>query len=499
MAKVETQRTVIRDSRGARRAPRLLRSDQEFDTVSSRLSIVLCLVVLGLLMTGCVQSEEPPPVVRVTVPEPTATFAPKPTFTPIPSPTPANIMSASPTDEPAAEQFPTDTPSVEAVPTDTPTPMPTATAEAEPTETVTQGSPTPTPLPSPPPQKSIRMDSPEYGIQAFLWWRPEIAERDLLLIKDMGFTWVKQTFAWRDIELEKGRFDWSHTDHIVYTANKYGGLDLLIRVDDAPEWAAPGCKNPEAGVTQGPPRKLQDFADFLKTLVGHYKGRIRAYEIWNEPNLAREWCGRTPSPTEYAQMLRVAYRTIKSVDPNAIVISAGLTPTGTGPPEALPDTTYLDQLYQAMGGSSDGYFDVLGAHAPGYKAPPEVSPEEAARNPEYGGQRFFVFRRVEDLRAIMERYGDGGKQVAITEFGWTSDPIHPAYAWHQVTEQQKADYLVRAYQWAAEHWSPWIGVMSAIYIADPDWTKNDEQYWWAITNPDGSPRPAYIALRKMQK
>lgn len=452
--------------------------------------IVGIIVILSLLLAGCGGSEEPTGVVQVTVPKPTDTFAPRPTFTPLPTATPAEAVEAEPTAEPTAQPDPTDT----LVSTETIPPQPT-----EPADTPTPAPPTLTPLPPPPPQKGIRMDSPEYGIQAFLWWRPEIAERDLLLIKDMGFTWVKQTFAWRDIELEKGQFDWSHTDHIVYTANQYGGLDLLIRVDDAPEWAAAGCKNPGAGVIQGPPNNLQDFANFLQALVGRYEGRIRAYEIWNEPNLRREWCGRSPSPNEYAQMLDVAYSTIKSVDPNAIVISAGLTPTGTGPPEALPDDVYTRQLYQAMGGSSNGYFDVLGAHAPGYKAPPEVSPAEGARNPEYGGQRFFVFRRVEDLRAIMEEFGDGDKQVAITEFGWTSDPIHEAYAWHRVTEEQKADYLVRAYQWARQNWSPWIGAMSAIYIADPDWTEQAEQYWWSITNPDGTRRPAYNALKQMSK
>lgn len=455
--------------------------------MSCRSWMHLSLVTLALLAAGCVQSDDSASVVRATVPKPTFTFAPKPTFTPLPAVTEASAVLAVDTDTPTVASLPTDTPA----PTDTITPEPTRAATAVPS--------TATPQYPLPPQKPLRMNSPEYGIQAFLWWRPELAERDLLMVKDMGFTWVKQTFAWRDIEQEKGHYDWSHTDHIVYTANQYGGLDLLIRVDDAPEWAAPGCKNPAAGVIQGPPANLQNFADFLQALVGRYKGRIRAYEVWNEPNLAREWCGRTPNPAEYAQMLKVAYAAIKSADPNAMVISAGLTPTGTGPPVALPDDTYLDQLYQAMGGPGNGHFDVLGVHAPGYKAPPETSPEEAVSNPVYGGYRFFVFRRVEDLRAIMERYGDGGKQVAVLEFGWTSDPIHESYAWHRVTEEEKADYMVRAYRWAAEHWAPWIGLMSAIYISDPDWTEEAEQYWWAITNPDGAPRPAYVALKQMQK
>lgn len=250
----------------------------------------------------------------------------------------------------------------------------------------------------------------------------------------------------------------------------------------------------------GPPDNLQDYLDFLFALATRYQGRIRAYEIWNEPNLSREWGGHAPNAAEYVNMLRAAYRTIKRADPNAMVISAGLTPTGTQPPIAVPDDVYLEQMYQAMGGNSDGYFDVLGVHAAGYKAPPELSPDEAAANPDYGGERFFCFRRVEDLRAIMERYGDGHKQIAILEFGWTSDtrPMSP-YSWHAVTEEQKAAYMVRAYQWARDHWSDWIGLMSLIYVADPDWTEENEEYWWAITNPDGTPRPAYKAVKGMNK
>ena len=41
--------------------------------------------------------------------------------------------------------------------------------------------------------------------------------------------------------------------------------------------------------------------------------------------------------------------------------------------------------------------------------------------------------------------------------------------------------------------------MSLIYISSPHWTKDNEEYWWAITNPDGTNRPAYDALQKMQK
>lgn len=75
----------------------------------------------------------------------------------------------------------------------------------------------------------------------------------------------------------------------------------------------------------------------------------------------------------------------------------------------------------------------------------------------------------------------------------------PNHSWFRVEEQVKADYIVRAYQWAKSHWQPWIGAMCVIYISPHWWTTQDEQYWWAITNPDGTTRPAYEALKAMPK
>ena len=56
-----------------------------------------------------------------------------------------------------------------------------------------------------------------------------------------------------------------------------------------------------------------------------------------------------------------------------------------------------------------------------------------------------------------------------------------------------------AYAFARENWQPWIGLMTTIYLADYTWTEENEQYWWAITLPDGTPRPAYYALQRMEK
>jgi hypothetical protein len=341
------------------------------------------------------------------------------------------------------------------------------------------------------------MASPEYGLQAYLWWDEAIARRDMDLIDEAGFGWVKQNVGWRDVEgAAKGAFNWYFTDRILADAEERD-LKVLFRLDSEPAWAAL-----EKGVRSdnGPPEDAQDFGDFCHALAERYPGRVGAYQVWNEPNLAREWGGYAPDPAAYVELLRACYVGVKTADPGALVVSAGLAPTGTGLPEAVPDTDYLVQMYEA---GAAPYFDALGVNAPGYKAPPEVSPEEAAATQEYGGQRFFCFRHVEDMREIMVQYDDGEKQVVILEMGWTADPRPESpYHWHAVTPEQKADYLVRAFEYANEHWRPWVGLMTVLSVADPRWTPESEQYWWAITDPvwpGTEVRPAYEALRAMDK
>mgnify|MGYP001111362701 CR=1 FL=1 len=456
--------------------------------------IALSLAVL--LLTGCGSSPlaTPPPTRVVAIP--TLTL-PQPTHTAGPSATVTVKLTKPSSPEATVKVTDLSPPTATLAPTITP-----RSEEPDPTPTLQEATPTATHTPR---SRPLRMMSPEYGMQAFLWWRPKDAgTRDLGLIEDAGFGWVKQNFGWRDIEgAGRGIFDWSRTDLIVKFTED-AGLDMLTRLDFQPQWAGGGYP------TNGPPDNYQDFGNFLAAVAARYKGRIRAYQIWNEPNLARDWGGRRPNPAEYAALLKVAYQSIKAVDPQAMVISAGLSPTTRWDDTAMPDAEFLRRMYQA---GARPWFDVLGVHATGWKSPPEADPAAVARDPNLHNpgdtatvpedlRRVYCFRHVEDLRQIMVQYGDADKQVAVLEFGWTTDPIHPDYSWFAVTEQQQADYLVGAYKYAREHWSPWIGLMCLIYISDPDWTEQNEQYWWAITwpgYPEPDLRPAYEAIKAMPK
>ncbi|MEW5958738.1 MAG: beta-galactosidase, partial [Chloroflexota bacterium] len=373
---------------------------------------------------------------------------------------PPTTESPPPTAPAAPEQQPEAQPTA-AEPAQ-PSPVPTAAGEPSAVEpTAPASEPAPAAL-APLNTSPVTMTSPDYSMQVFLFWQAEIADRDLQLVQDAGFRWVKQEFAWREIEgAGKGKFDWERSDRVMDQIDAHG-LKVIARLGVQPQWAGGGY--PEVG----PPNNMQDFADFAAAVATHYKGRIDAYQIWNEPNLAREWGNRPPNAAEYTQMLKMAYQAIKAVDPYPLIISAGLAPTTRNDDVARPDIYYIQEMYDA---GAKPYFDALGAHGAGYASPPETDPAEVARTPGLANpgdfennvpeelRRVYCFRHVEDVRAVMVRNDDSDKQVVLLEFGWTIDPRpNSPYAWHAVTPEQQDQYFQGAYAWAREHWRPWIGV-----------------------------------------
>ncbi len=326
-----------------------------------------------------------------------------------------------------------------------------------------------------------------YGIQTFLWWDNGDAGKHLDWVRLLSFSHVKQVFAWRDVEPEPGRWDWTQADRILREVERRG-LRLIVRLGQTPAWArAPSQRDAK----DAPPADLAAWRQYCWSLARRYAGRVAAYQIWNEPNLSREWGGQRPDPAAYVALLAACSEAIRAADPAAILISAGLAPTGTHDETALPDDVYLDHMYRNR---FQQFIDVVGVHAPGY-APPEIGPDDEAAL-----HRWFTFRRIEDLRKIMLNYHDQARQMAIMEFGYTTDQLNPEYQWFSVTESEQADLIRRAYEYAIANWRPWIGLMSLIFLPDPAWRPEDEQYWWSIVEPDsGMPRKAFIDVANMRK
>jgi hypothetical protein len=332
-----------------------------------------------------------------------------------------------------------------------------------------------------------------YGVHTFLWWNESYRTWDLDNMRQMNFYYARQSFSWDTIQPLPGVWKWHLADEVVAEA-AYRGRYLVARIDAPPDWVV----RPQSDPRQAP-YDLAALEEFCYTLSARYSGQIVGYQVWNEPNLAREWSEQVPNPAAYVQVLAACARGLRAGDPAAIVISAGLSPTGNRDLQALPDVEFLWRMYEA--GAAE-HFDVLGLHAPGFALPPEASEAEALAGNYPPWARF---RHVETMRAIMVANGDAHKQIAILEMGWTTDTRPDSiYSWFGVDQATQADYLVRAFAYAAEHWRPWVGLMTVIYLSKDIWTPDTEEWWWSIDEPAAppfwkTPRPAYFALSNMPK
>jgi hypothetical protein len=138
--------------------------------------------------------------------------------------------------------------------------------------------------------------------------------------------WDNET-TWSAIEPAKGQFAWGKLDTAVATAQANGVNDILMVLAGTPAWATSDpTSGGAAGVlpgAAGAPANLQDWDDWVRAVATKYKGRITAYQPWNEANLSTFFTG---SPKVMAQMTKRAYDIIKSIDPNATVVAPS---TGT--------------------------------------------------------------------------------------------------------------------------------------------------------------------------
>ena len=334
---------------------------------------------------------------------------------------------------------------------------------------------------------------PPFGVNTFLEQEVEPAKlaRSLDMIRDAGFRFIRQEFPWEDIEISgKGDFcdhkwnksAWEKYDRIVDMANERG-LELIVRLDNPPEWTR---ADGNARGTFAPPDRIEDFGDFVAAVVGRYRGRVRYYQIWNEPNIYPEWGEQPVDARGYTRLLQEAYRRAKEADPDCVILSAGLAPTIEMGPRNLSDLVYLQQMYDA--GAKD-YFDILGVQAYGIW----TGPTDHRLGPDRTN-----FARPQLIRAIMVRNGDSSKPMWATEIGWNAIPIgHPdTPMFGRVSREEQARYAVEAYERAQREW-PWMGVMNYWFFKRAtDAEKNQAFYYFALVEPDFTPWPAYEALRE---
>jgi len=194
----------------------------------------------------------------------------------------------------------------------------------------------------------------------------------LAIGRRIGAKWVRchdiiQWTWWMRVEPEKGRFVWQ--DENVKTVQRYG-FNILGEFLHTPAWAAdaPAGTNltgSHYAYSVYPPRKLDDFSNYVFATVSRYKGSIRHWEVWNEPYYAGFWRG---TPEAYAAVSAAAYQAAKRADPDCVVVGGG--------GNSLERFDWLDRAFKA---GLAQHLDAFSLHAVlGPTTPDEVEAQDAA-------------------------------------------------------------------------------------------------------------------------
>jgi hypothetical protein len=239
---------------------------------------------------------------------------------------------------------------------------------------------------------------------------------------------LRINLAWGSVQSgSDAGYDWRNYDPVIAEAAR-NDIRVLATVYSSPIWAEPTPEHPPLGDQLGP------FEDFVRAAGRRYgsdgsfwrdhpdlpKLPIVDWELWNEPNSPLFWKPR-PDVSGYLQLLRAFDGAVREADPNAQVILGGLWPTPKG---GITMNRFISELYRRGG---KGLFDAAAVH------PYAANPQSA-------------LAITHDLRELMDRFGDRGRGIWITEVGWASAGAPSSLT---VGPERQAEYLTRIFELAA--------------------------------------------------
>lgn len=224
-------------------------------------------------------------------------------------------------------------------------------------------------------------------------------ERQLALLQEAGVTDLRVGVPWVYIQPTAQTYDWSKMDALVTAANEMG-FSVTAAITGNTAW---GGGVPLAGA----PDPVA-YAAFAGATAARYKGKISAYEVWNEPNGVIFYA--PVNPESYTKVLQAAYSAIKANDDEAIVVGGVLGATRTIPGVSMAPDEFLERMYAA---GAQGSFDALSYHPYHYTLPFSQG-GDVADSP---------MNQVLALRALMEANGDGTLKLWATEYGTPTTPF----------------------------------------------------------------------------
>ncbi len=295
-------------------------------------------------------------------------------------------------------------------------------------------------------------------------------ERDLDLIRDAGFKFIRMYFGWESTEKQKGQYDWSPYDELLSNLERRGMrpvfiLDYSHHLYEETVSSENPITHQAHRTTASPqhPESVAAFAAWAAAAAKHYHGRRVLWEIWNEPNIS--FWNPKPDVGQYTTLALAACRAIRAAEPGATIV---------GPASSTFPWAFLESFLKS--GVLE-YLDAVSVHP--YRDP-HRPPETAAAD-------------YQKLRQLIERYAPAAKKDKIPilsgEWGYSTHTrgvsleTQAAFA----ARQQLANLLNGV---PLSIWYDWKN--------DGDDPKENEHNFGTVL-PDLSTKPAYHAIHTLTR
>lgn len=257
-------------------------------------------------------------------------------------------------------------------------------------------------------------------------------------IQAANLRWVRITIPWRDVNPSSGVWNWGGIDALV-NAHVARGNKILAILSTAPQWAG---SNANGTRPVGIISDTSLWEDFVRRAAIRYNGKIKAYEIWNEPNLDNAgvgvgWDGAVFNlgrPTQlpyYAQYVQRASTQIRANAPGTLVVAPVTS--------SQPNSKTVDIFRSLEQYGTAAYMDVVSFHA-------NAGDDESTNT---------IWSRIgSQLSTLSNRNPSNlNKPIWLTEFGWKSN---------RVGENGQRDRIANiaglwTFQWSIINYPPFCG------------------------------------------
>ena len=292
-------------------------------------------------------------------------------------------------------------------------------------------------------------------------------------LRELGVSWIRVPAIWNRIETE----GWAQLDSLVDAARAEGFGVQLNLIPPAP---ADATGNGLPGVFRPDPAR---FGEFARRVAERYRGRVRRWSIWNEPNLVNWLEPVAEMPALYRRLYLAGHDAIKSVSPDAQVLIGETAPYVRRPRDGMAPLSFLRRLLALGPLAADGYAH----HSYDFLHPPERA---------YPGDDTVTLGSIDRLLRALDRAAADGSlrdgrgrplDVWVTEFGYlqrTGRALAP---------RTRADYVRRAFELAASKYPRVRQLLQYLLVAPPEGFPGG-RFDTSLLDRDGTPTPAFGTL-----